>query len=173
MIEGIILIVSSILMLLGLAGSILPILPGPPLSFIGLFLLALLKHFSPPLTPTLVIVFAIVTILVIVMDYIFPLLGAKRYGSSKWGILGSTLGMVIGIFFSPLAMVLGALIGAVVAEWLVGKKKGEALRAGWGVVMGTLLATILRLGVSGIMIYYFVLALWRESGFLKGNSFNV
>jgi uncharacterized protein YqgC (DUF456 family) len=160
MLEGITIVISSILMLLGLAGSILPILPGPPLSFIGLFLLALLKHFSPPLTPTLVIILAIVTILVIVMDYIIPLLGAKKYGASKWGVWGSVLGMAIGIFWSPFAMLLGAFIGAVVVEWLVGKKKGEALRAGWGVVMGTLFATILRLGVAGMMTYYFVLALW-------------
>jgi hypothetical protein len=160
MFEGITIIISSILMLLGLAGSILPILPGPPLSFIGLFLLALLKHFSPPLTPTLVIILAIVTILVIVMDYIIPLLGAKKYGASKWGVWGSVLGMAIGIFWSPFAMLLGAFIGAVVVEWLVGKTKGEALRAGWGVVMGTLFATILRLGVAGMMTYYFVLALW-------------
>ena len=160
MLEGITIIISSILMLLGLAGSVLPILPGPPLSFIGLFVLALLKHFSPPLTPTLVIILAIVTIIVIVMDYIIPLMGAKRYGASKWGVWGSVLGMAIGIFWSPFAMLVGAFIGAVVVEWLVGKKKGEALRAGWGVLMGTLFATILRLGVSGMMTYYFVLALW-------------
>jgi uncharacterized protein YqgC (DUF456 family) len=160
MFDGITIIIGSILMLLGLAGSILPILPGPPLCFIGLFLLALLKHFSPPLTPTLVIILAIVTILVIVMDYIIPLLGAKRYGASKWGIWGSVLGMAIGIFWSPFAMLVGAFIGAVVVEWFAGKKKREALRAGWGVVMGTLFATILRLGVSGMMTYYFVLALW-------------
>jgi uncharacterized protein YqgC (DUF456 family) len=160
MFEGITIVIGSILMLLGLAGSILPILPGLPLSFIGLFLLALLKHFSPPLTPTLVIILAIVTILVVVMDYIIPLLGAKRYGASKWGVWGSVLGMAIGIFWSPFAMLVGAFIGAVVVEWLVGKKKREALRAGWGVVMGTLFATILRLGVSGVMIYYFVVALW-------------
>ena len=160
MFEGITIVIGSILMLLGLAGSILPILPGLPLSFIGLFLLALLKHFSPPLTPTLVIILAIVTIIVIVMDYIIPLMGAKRYGASKWGVWGSVLGMAIGVFWSPFAMLVGAFIGAVVVEWLIGKKKGEALRAGWGVVMGTLFATILRLGVSGMMTYYFALALW-------------
>jgi uncharacterized protein len=160
MLEGITIVIGSILMLLGLAGSILPFLPGPPLNFIGLFLLALLKHFSPPLTPTLVIILAIVTILVIAMDYIIPLLGAKRYGASKWGVWGSVLGMVIGIFWSPLAMFVGAFVGAVVVEWLVGKKKEEALRAGWGVLMGTLWVTVLRLGVSGMMTYYFVRALW-------------
>jgi hypothetical protein len=160
MLEAITIVMGSILMLLGLAGSILPILPGPPLSFIGLFLLALLRHFSPPLTPTLVILLAIVTILVIATDYILPWLGAKRYGASKWGVWGSVLGMAIGIFWSPFAMLAGAFIGAVLAEWLVGKKEGEALKAGWGVVMGTLFATVLRLGVSGMMTYYYVRALW-------------
>ena len=159
MFESIVIFIGSILMLLGLAGSVLPVLPGPPLSFIGLFLLAASKHFSPPLTPTLVIILAIVTIFVIFMDHIIPLLGAKRYGASKWGVWGSVLGMAIGIFWSPFAMLVGAFLGAVVVEWLVGKTKGEALRAGWGVVMGTLFATILRLGVSAVMTYYFVLAL--------------
>ena len=160
MLDAVTIFIGSILMLLGLAGSILPLLPGPPLSFIGLFLVALLRHFSPPLTPTLVIILAIVTILVIVMDYIIPLLGAKRYGASKWGVWGSVLGMAMGMFWSPFAMLVGAFVGAVVVEWLVHKKKREALRAGWGVVMGTLFATILRLGVSGMMTYYFVRALW-------------
>jgi len=160
MLEGMTIGIGSLLMLLGLAGSVLPILPGPPLSFIGLFLLALLKHFSAPLTPAFVIFVAVVTILVIVMDYVIPLLGAKRYGASKWGVWGSVLGMAIGICWSPVGMLVGAFVGAVLVEWLVGKKKGEALRVGWGVVMGTLFATILRLGVSGMMTYYFIRALW-------------
>ncbi len=160
MFEGVTIVVGCILTVLGLAGSVLPILPGPPLSFIGLLLLALLKHFSPPLTPTLVIILAVVTVLAVAMDYIVPLLGARRYGASKWGVWGSVFGMVAGMFWSPFGMLAGAFIGAVVAEWLVGKQKGEALRAGWGVVMGTLFATVLRLGVSGMMTYYFVLALW-------------
>ena len=88
MLEGITIVIASILMLLGLAGSILPVLPGPPFSFIGLFLLALLRHFSPPLTTTFVIILAIVTILVIVMDYIIPLLGGQKIWSIKMGSLG-------------------------------------------------------------------------------------
>lgn len=160
MLEGITIAIGSVLMVLGLAGSVLPILPGPPLSFIGLFLLALVKDFSPPLTSTLIIVMAVVTILVVALDYIIPLLGARRYGSSKWGLWGSVIGMLIGIFWPPFGMLLGAFIGAVVAEWLVGKKKSEALRAGWGVFIGTAFAAILKLGVSGVMTYYFVKALW-------------
>lgn len=160
MVEIILMITGGILMLLGIAGGVLPILPGPILSFGGLLLLALIKNFSPPLTPTLMIVLAIVSIAVTVTDYIIPLLGAKRYGASTWGTWGAVLGMVIGIFFSPFGMFLGALIGAVVVEWLVQKEKDQALKAGWGVLMGTLLGTVLKLGVSGMMAYYFIRGLW-------------
>ncbi|HJX60138.1 MAG TPA: DUF456 domain-containing protein [Thermodesulfobacteriota bacterium] len=147
-------------MLLGIAGCVLPILPGPVLSFLGLLLLALLKQFSPPLTPTLIIIMAILTVVVTIGDYLIPLWGAKRYGATKWGIWGSVIGMAIGIFFSPFGMLLGAFIGAVTVEWLVQKERGKALKAGWGVFIGSLAGTALKLGVSGMMAYYFIRGLW-------------
>jgi uncharacterized protein YqgC (DUF456 family) len=152
------LIVGSILVLLGLAGSALPILPGPPLSFIGLFLFALVRNFSSPLTPTLIIIMLIVTIVVAVVDYFIPLMGAKKYGTSKWGIYGSVAGMIIGAFFSPFGILLGTFLGAVLVEWMVSRTKKQALRAGWGIFIGSLFGMVLKLGVSGIMAYYFTLA---------------
>ena len=160
MLEIIVIIFGSILILLGIAGSILPVLPGPPLSFIGLLLLALVNHFSPPLTSTLVILMGLLTIAVVGLDYIMPVWGAKKYGASKWGLWGSVVGMVIGVFFSPLGMLLGGLMGAVIAEWLIHRETGHALRAGWGVIIGTLLGTILKLVVSAVMAYYFIRALF-------------
>jgi uncharacterized protein YqgC (DUF456 family) len=160
LLETIAIILGAVFVFLGIAGCVLPLLPGPPLSFIGLLLLALLNHFSPPLTPTLIIVMAVITIAVTLGDYLIPLWSAKRYGTSKWGIWGSVAGMAIGLFFSPFGMLLGALIGAVVVEWLVQKEKEKALKAGWGVIMGSLLGTVLKLGVSGMMAYYFIRGLW-------------
>jgi uncharacterized protein YqgC (DUF456 family) len=154
----IVLVVGSILILLGLAGSILPVLPGPPLSFIGLFLFALVRNFSSPLTPTLIIIMLIITIAVTAVDYFIPLIGAKKYGTSKWGIYGSIAGMIIGAFFSPFGLLLGALIGAVLVEWMVSKKEKQALKAGWGVFIGSILGMLLKLGISGIMAYYFAMA---------------
>ena len=152
------LVIGAILILLGLLGSVLPVLPGPTLSFIGLFLVALVRHFSPPLTPTLIIFMLIITIVVTVMDYFIPLIGAKKYGTSKWGIYGSIAGMIIGVFFSPLGMLLGALIGAVLVEWMVSRKEKQALKAGWGIFIGSIFGSILKLVVSGVMAYYFIIA---------------
>jgi uncharacterized protein len=153
------LIIGAILILLGLLGSILPVLPGPALSFIGLFLFALVQNFSPPLTPTLMIIMLIISIAVTLVDYFIPLIGAKKYGTSKWGIYGSVAGMIIGAFFSPFGVLLGAFIGAVLAEWMVSRREKQALRAGWGIFIGSLLGTILKLGTSGIMAYYFLLSI--------------
>ena len=160
MLETVAIVIGSIFMILGIAGCVLPILPGPVLIFLGLLLLALVKDFFPPLTPTLMIVMAFLTVVVTIGDYMIPLWGAKKYGTSKWGIWGSVAGMAIGLFFSPFGMLLGALIGAVAVEWLVQKKKGQALKAGWGVIVGSLLGAVLKLGVSGMMVYYFIRGLW-------------
>lgn len=153
------LIIGAILILLGILGSVLPVLPGPALSFIGLFLVGLIRNFSPPLTTTLIIIMLIITIVITVMDYFIPLIGAKKYGTSKWGIYGSVAGMIIGAFFSPFGVLLGALIGAVLVEWMISRKERQALKAGWGIFIGSLLGTILKLGVSGIMAYYFLLSI--------------
>jgi len=158
MFYGIGLVLGAILILLGFVGSVLPALPGLPLSFLGLFLFALVRHFSPPLSPTLLIMMLIVTIVVSVLDHFVPFLGAKKYGASKWGIYGSIGGMILGAFFSPFGMLLGTFVGAVLVEWVVSKKKRHALRAGWGIFIGTILGMALKLGVAGIMAYYFLLA---------------
>ena len=160
MLETIAIVIGSIFVFVGIAGCVLPVLPGPVLIFLGLLVLALLKDFSFPLTPTLMIVMAILTVVVTIGDYMIPLWGAKKYGTSKWGIWGSVAGMAIGLLFSPFGMLLGAVIGAVAVEWLVQKERGKAFKAGWGVIVGSLLGAVLKLGVSGMMVYYFIRGLW-------------
>lgn len=160
MVNIIVSIVGSILVVLGLVGCIIPALPGPPLSFIALLILAIAQGFAPPLTSQIILIMLMATIVVTILDYIIPAVGAKKYGSSRWGIWGAILGMIVGIiYFPPLGMIIGAFLGAVVVEMLVGKSSREAMRAGWGVFMGTLFGTILKLIAAGVMTYYFVWAL--------------
>ena len=154
MVEIIMTIVGFFLVILGLLGSVLPILPGPPLGFVGLLLMAVARQFTGPLTPMLILTLALATLGVIVFDYLLPVMMSKKYGASKWGVWGSVIGMVVGLFFTPLGALFGAFVGAVIGEWIVHRKQNKALRAGFGVVLGSLLGTVLKLGVSGLMLWY-------------------
>ncbi len=155
-----IIIIGAILLILGLIGCIIPALPGPPLSFVAIILVLLYQGFEPPLTSNVVIILAVLTTAVTVLDYIIPAAGARKYGASKWGFWGSIVGMIFGVaFFPPWGIFLGAFLGAVFVEYLVGKKGKDAFRAGWGVFVGTILGTILKVAVSFVITYYFIVAL--------------
>lgn len=147
-----------LLTIAGLAGSILPVLPGPPLSYIALLVL----HYSGihEFTSKFLISWLIVTIVVVVLDYMIPVWGAKFSGGSKKGIWGATVGLIVGIiFFPPFGMILWSFIGAIVGEMLAGKEVGIALKAGIGTFIGFLAGTVAKLVVSLIMAFYFILAL--------------
>jgi len=155
-----IIIICSILIIVGLAGCIVPALPGPPLSFAAILILAAYQGFVPPLTSKLIATMLMLTVVVTALDYVIPATGAKTYGSSRWGIWGSILGMIFGIiYFPPLGMIIGAFLGAVAVELLIGKSLKQAVRAGWGVFVGTLFGTALKFIASGVMTYYFIRAI--------------
>lgn len=152
----VLIVLGLIVSVLGVVGCILPILPGPPLSFIALILLSIAKDWEP-FSPTFLIIMAGLTVLVIVLDYIVPFAGAKKYGATKLGIWGSVIGMIIGIlFFPPWGILIGAFVGAIFGEILMGKKAPSALRAGWGVFIGTIIGTGLKMAVSIVMLFYYI-----------------
>jgi uncharacterized protein YqgC (DUF456 family) len=159
MVEIITTTLGLLLVILGLLGSVLPILPGPPVGFVGILLMALARHVSEPLTPVLILALALATLGVIAFDYLLPLMMSKKYGASRWGVWGSVIGMVVGLFLSPRGALLGAFVGAVIGEWIVNRKQRKALKAGFGVVLGSLLGTVLKLGLSGLMLWYSIRAL--------------
>ena len=143
-------------MVAGLAGCILPLIPGPPLSFFGLIILSFAKNWEPFSFPFL-IVMAGLTMLVTVLDYIVPAAGARKYGASKSGVWGSIIGMLAGLFFfPPWGMLLGALAGALAGELLAGRKGKSVLKAGWGVFVGNMAAIGLKLALSGTMFFFYV-----------------
>jgi len=144
----------AIFIVAGILGCLLPVLPGPPLSYAGLLLL----HFSSKyqFSVKFLLIWAAVTILVSVLDYAIPAWGAKKFGSSKRGIWGSFIGLIAGLFFfPPFGIIIGPFAGAVVGELTGGKNSGEALKSGFGTFVGFLLGTLLKLIVSGLMAWYF------------------
>ena len=89
------------------------------------------------------------------MDYLTPLLGSKYSGGSKWGNWGCVIGTVIGLFFAPWGLIAGPFLGAVIGELLGDKKLSQALKSGFGSLVGFLLGTVLKLTVCGYFIYQF------------------
>lgn len=150
----ILIVIGIVLLLIGLAGCILPVLPGPPISYVALLLLHLTK--SHQFTTGFLIFWAGIAIVVTIIDNIIPVLGTKKYGGSKKAIWGSIIGLIVGLFaFPPIGIIIGPFAGAVVGELIDGKKTGDALRSGFGAFMGFLGGTILKLIASGLMSFYF------------------
>lgn len=152
-------IIGIILVLAGIIGSITPVLPGPAFGFAGLALLFFAKPGT--ISVTSLVLFGIGMLLVIVIDYIAPILGAKFSGASKKGLTGSIAGMLIGIlFFPPLGMIIGALIGAFLGELAAGKEPEKAIKAGLGTLFGSLAVIVLQTIFSLIAAVYFFIKLF-------------
>jgi uncharacterized protein YqgC (DUF456 family) len=153
-------ILGAVLQIVGLAGCVLPWLAGPPLNFLGLILLSVAKNWDV-FSPGFLILMGVLAALTMVLDYVLPLIGAKKFGASNRGFWGALAGMLLGlVFFPPFGLIFGAFLGAVAAELSAGKNNSEALRAGWGVFIGTMTALAAKLVVSGVMTFYFVRALF-------------
>lgn len=143
--------------LAGLAGSVLPGMPGPPLVFAGALVYALLTGFSPLGWPVM-LTLAGLAALSQVLDYLASAYGAKRFGGSWWGISGSVLGGLIGLLlFSLPGMIVGLFAGAVLPEIFLGRKGAVAsLKIGGGSLLGFLGGTFLKLVFSLLMIGIFL-----------------
>jgi uncharacterized protein YqgC (DUF456 family) len=145
---GIIFIISGIL------GCVLPVLPGPPLSYAGLLLLHFTSKFQ--FESRFLIIWAIITTLVYALDYVIPAIGTKKFGGSKWGVWGSVIGLVVGIFFfPPFGIIIGPFAGAVIGELSSGKESGAALKSGFGSFVGFMAGTLIKLIASGLMAWHF------------------
>lgn len=152
--EATIAITAILFGLVGIVGSVLPG-PGPPLVYVGMLLM---QWQFRPYSATLLWVLAILNVLLLVLDYLIPIWVGKKFGASSYGVWGSIIGMVMGIFFTPLGMVLGLLLGAIAGEVIYGRTHADALKAGVGTLVGTLVAIVVKLGLAAVMFYHIVRA---------------
>lgn len=142
------------LIILGILGCILPVIPGPPLSFVGILLL----HFTRwgNINFELLVWLGIAAAVATVLDYVFPIWTTKKFGGSKRGVWGSTIGLIIGLFFfPPLGIIIGPFVGAFIGEITSNKDQRTALKSAFGSFVGFLLGTGLKFAVSGVTTYYF------------------
>jgi uncharacterized protein YqgC (DUF456 family) len=154
------LIISGIILLLaGIAGCIFPFLPGPPLAYGSLILLQISKY--EPFTEKVLIIWALVTTAVVIADYYIPIWGTKKFGGTKGGVWGATIGLVVGIFFfPPLGLIIGPFIGAFAGEIINNQDSNKAFRSAIGSFVGFVAGTLMKLGITVVMGYYFITALW-------------
>jgi uncharacterized protein YqgC (DUF456 family) len=140
-----------ILLLAGLVGSFLPVLPGPPISFVGLLLI----HFfgGAALSLTLLYIYAFSAVILLILDYYLPVWTTKKFGGSKAGQWGATIGVLLGLFAGPWGIVMGPLLGAYVGELIAGRNNQDAWNSAKGAFLGFLLGTGFKIMLVGAMIW--------------------
>ncbi|MES2619900.1 MAG: DUF456 family protein [Bacteroidota bacterium] len=149
--DVILIILAIVLCIIGIVGSVLPALPGHPLNYIAMWCVQWVYH---PFSNTVLTVFGILTVVVILFDYLMPVWWAKKYGATRQGIIGSIIGMLSGIFFTPIGMILGTLAGAIIGDMLAGRTGPEAARSGMATLIGTFVAVGVKVLLAGIMTSY-------------------
>ncbi len=152
--ETLFIVIAALFIIAGIMGAFIPIVPGPPLSYIGILILHFIK--DGLFSWLFLISWGVVVVITVTLDSFIPAEGSRRMGGSKLGIYGALLGGVFGLFFFPPAgIIVGPIIGAFIGEFLAGKNSESALRAAMGSFVGFLVATGLKVGVAVILAYYF------------------
>lgn len=154
--EVILLILGFTCIVVGILGSVLPVLPGLPVSYAGILLI----HFTDKVqfSTHFLILWAVIVLAAQLLDYYIPIWGTKKFGGSKRGVWGCAVGMVVGIFIGPWGIVLGPFVGAIVGELTGGKQAQVAIKAGFGSFLGFLMGIVSKLIVGGFLLYYAIQA---------------
>lgn len=155
--ETLLLITAVVAILAGLAGVVLPLLPGTPLVFAGLWLLAWLDGFVRVGVVTIVVLAGLAA-LALLVDYLASALGVKRVGASGLAVTGALVGAVVGVFGGFIGVVVGPIIGATLGELLARTGHRQAARAGVVAGLGFVVAIVAKLGISFAMLGIFAVA---------------
>lgn len=148
-------IVSLLLMLLGIVGSFLPVLPGPLTSWVGLLVLKFTD--AIPVSNTFIVVTFIIAVTIWVLDYIIPAMGTKRFGGSKAGMIGTTIGLVVGLLSPiPFGIIIGPFFGALIGELTNDNDINKATKAAFGSFLGFVASTFLKFIVAMIYLGFYL-----------------
>jgi len=155
------LILGFLLTLLGIIGSFLPILPGPITGWFGLLLLHSTKII--PMDWTFLGITLAIAIVIWVLDYIIPAIGTKRFGGSKYGVYGTTIGLIVGLLSPiPFGILIGAFFGALVGELLYDSKDtNRAIKASFGAFIGFLASATIKFSIATVYVILFLIQFWE------------
>ncbi|MDQ3618001.1 MAG: DUF456 domain-containing protein [Pseudomonadota bacterium] len=150
-------LLAGLLILAGIAGTILPAMPGLPLVFAGMLLAAWAGDFQQVGVAMLVLL-AVLTLLSLAVDFVATMMGAKRVGASRLALVGSVVGTVVGLFFGLIGLFAGPFVGALIGELIHGRRVGQATKVGFGTWVGILVGTVLKIGLAFSMLGLFAFA---------------
>lgn len=155
------LILGFLVALLGIVGSFLPILPGPLTSWFGLLILSLSK--PVPINYTFLGITLGIAILIWLIDYFIPALGTKKFGGTRYGVVGTMIGLILGmIFLGPFGIIIGPFIGAFLGEMIKdSSNSGKALKAAFGSFIGFLTSTFLKFIAAIIFTGFYISIFWE------------
>lgn len=154
-------LIAGALILIGLLGTVLPILPGLPVMFAGMLLAAWADDFQRIGAWTLVVLGLLLAISIAV-DVLSSILGAKRVGASNKALFGAGVGGFVGIFFGIPGLLAGPFLGAAIGEMAHGREWRDASKVGFGTWVGLALGAALKLALAFSMLAIFGLALWVD-----------
>ena len=147
-------IFASCFLIGGLAGCVIPVVPGPPLSYVALLLLQATRFAD--FSVKFLLIAAVVTVVVTVIDYTLPAWGTRKWGGSRAGTIGALAGVLAGLFFLPVGIIVGPFAGAVVGELIAGRDKDAALRSGFGSFVGFLTGVAMKTTVCIVFTFYYI-----------------
>ena len=152
-------IISAALILIGLAGTVLPLLPGTLLVWAGILVGAWIDDFTRVGITTVVII-SVLAVLAWALDFVAGLLGAKRAGASKLALIGAAVGTVVGIFMGLVGVLFMPLVGAAIGEYWAQKDQQRAAKVAVATWLGLMLGMIAKVVLSFVMVGIFLVALW-------------
>ena len=160
--DTLIVIFAAIIMCLGIAGSFLPVLPGPLTSWIGFIVLNTSDSFS--LSSTFIITTGIIATAIFILDYAIPAMGTKKFGGSRYGVIGTTLGLIIGLF-SPIpgGIIIGPFLWALLGELIFNKDHKRAFKAAFGSFIGFITSALMKFIIALIYFGLFISVLLSQS----------
>lgn len=155
--DYLLLALAILFLITGILGCLVPVLPGPPLSFAGILIL----HFTDfaDLSANKLIILAVIALVVSLLDYLVPIWGTKKFGGTKYGTRGATIGLVVGLFFGPAGIIAGPFLGALIGEMINRDDLKYALKAALGSLIGFMAGVGLKLAASLLITFYFVKAM--------------
>ena len=151
-------IITIVLFAVGLIGSVLPVLPGSTIILAAAIIHRIVLGSERSIGWRTILLLVLLTLATYALDVVAGYFGAKYFGATKWGTFGAILGALVGLFFGIIGLFAGPVIGAVVGEFIAGKRMVDAGRAGWGSLLGNIGGMIAKLVIALAMITIFLVA---------------